>query len=108
MRISSDVNDLGHEQYWSVARTHHVDVYLDGVKQNHVIMADEEKGLLKRHPVCAAGNLVMEDEGFKVEDLKGVVVIKITPFQPRSDEALLHGKGAGLCVMPMTRPITTN
>lgn len=108
MRISSDRNDPGHYQYWSVVRTNIVTVYLDGVCQNHVIMADEETGELKRHPVDVAGNLIREEDCFKVEDLKGKVEIKLTPISKRSDEVLLYGKGSGSPILHVTKPIASN
>jgi hypothetical protein len=52
------------------------DVFLDGEKQTVCLIADEEKGMVRRYKRNAIGMLSKGRNGLIVEDLKGVVVIK--------------------------------
>jgi len=50
-------------------------VTLDGVKQTVCLIADEEKGFIRRYKKNQFGLLIKGREGVITEDLKGVVVI---------------------------------
>lgn len=69
MRISIDQNDPG---YIHFSNTNAVDVYLDGIKLNKCITADEEKGEV----ICYIEELPLGADEWPTEVLKGKVVIK--------------------------------
>lgn len=50
-------------------------VTLDGVKQTHCLIADEEKGFIRRYKKTKMGTLVSGRTGLITEDKQGVVVI---------------------------------
>lgn len=71
MRLSIVVGD-----YTDAKDTANYDVFLNGEKQTVCLIADEEKGMVRRYKRNALGMLSKGRNGLIVEDLKGVVVIK--------------------------------
>lgn len=52
-------------------------VTLDGVIQKHCLIADEEKGMVRRFKLSKIGTLMRGKKGLVTEDVFGVVVIKV-------------------------------
>lgn len=71
MRLSIIVGDHTDDK-----ETSKYDVFLDGEKQTVCLIADEEKGMVRRYKRNRLGMLSKGRNGLIVEDLHGVVVIK--------------------------------
>lgn len=70
MRLSMVVGDR------TDSKTPHIfDVFLDGIKQTHCVIADEELGMVRRYKKTKLGTLMHGRTGFMTEDKKGVVKI---------------------------------
>lgn len=72
MRVSTFPGDAG---FVAVADRRNVTVYLDGVEQRDVVMADSDTGEVVRCMRDAAGNLLVEDDKVRTERLVGRVSI---------------------------------
>lgn len=86
MRLSTLHGDRG---YWKP--TVGVRVFLDGVEQKFVVLADEELGLIVRHKVGADGRQVIDraKQSLVVEEARGVVRIELPDGHP-----LKYARGA--------------
>jgi hypothetical protein len=80
MRISSNPNDdIGYKQYCQMLTDlgTTIEIYLDGVRQDHVVTADEELGMIIRY-VQDSGNFVLLSSGeVDTETLSGKVEIRV-------------------------------
>jgi hypothetical protein len=75
MRLSVDSGDAGYAAYMHGGRG--ALVFLDGVKLNYVLTADEEMGLAVVHKTDEAGNIVHCGGVIQRETLHGAVRIEL-------------------------------
>lgn len=73
MRLSMIVGDRTDSN-----KQHSFDVFLDGVKQTQYLIADEEKGMVRRYKRTKMGTLMRGRTGLVLvtEDIYGVVKIE--------------------------------
>jgi hypothetical protein len=80
MRLSVDSDDAGHMLFGllrAAGRT--PTIYLDGLKQDHVIMADDERGEVLRFKTDDAGHVMRDGDDAARELLTGKVTIQLDP-----------------------------
>ncbi|WLS01743.1 hypothetical protein [Shinella oryzae] len=81
MRLSSDKDDAGYRAWCELnGDDKRVTVFLDGVEQRDVTMADDEAGEVRRCVRTPAGNIAVDKNAgeFLMETVKGSVEIQIT------------------------------
>lgn len=76
MRISANRHDKGHTLYLAV-RHRKVEVFVDGVLQRNVIVADNVEGYVQRYKVDENGRLVQLGSTFDYEEVFGKVTIEV-------------------------------
>jgi hypothetical protein len=77
MRLSSDKEDPGYAAWCHVNGDGKVArVYLDGVLQRDAVMADDDKGEVRRCVRTADGNLARGHDEFLMETVRGKVEIR--------------------------------
>lgn len=76
MRLSSDKDDPGYEAWVKAGRR--ARVWLDGVEQEHCVVADDAEGLVVRHKLDEQGRRVLDRAKNQVvtEEVRGVVHIE--------------------------------
>lgn len=77
-RVSSDEDDLGHENWSRLYPAIKVDVYLDGAEVRDCITADSIDGMVLRCKHNEAGEIYAVGDQIATETVKGNVVIKLS------------------------------
>lgn len=82
MRISVDKDDAGYRTWYELERKgkgKDVAIFLDGIRQWRVLMADDEAGEVTRCVVTPEGNVAIDEvtECLLTETVKGRVEIQI-------------------------------
>jgi len=83
MRVSIDEKDDGYLAYLAIDRQiNRIDVYLDDVRINRAITADDEQGFIVQCKLDSNGFVQCDDKGDVVlETLYGKVDIVLTPIE---------------------------
>lgn len=80
MRLSCDKDDAGYLAWGKLnGDGQRVTVFLDGIQQKHVIMADDEAGELRRIVISENGNMAKGHDEFISEVVHGEVRFVIEP-----------------------------
>lgn len=80
MRLAANKDDPGYAHYSAISHKK-IDVFLDGVEQKHVEMADEEAGEILRCVTDAEGHIQIDPKNpYRVwtETVRGKVEIKVS------------------------------
>lgn len=79
MRLSCDKNDPGYAAYMALGeKRHQVQVFVDGIRVQRCITADDEQRFACAHKVDDAGNIVLtpDRKGIEKIEIRGNVVIQ--------------------------------
>lgn len=79
-RVSVESGDPGEVELALIrADGHEVEIYLDGVIQEHALTADEAEGMVKRYMTSAGGEILINREAGRIleETVRGLVEVRI-------------------------------